>query len=163
MVEIKRLVCIFDIILQQGVSNWHGDFPQLRASRPDGLCRSDGPAGQIPVKTTQRHFNLGLITEKRFWVKQGHTLLCLPLPPHVPLRESNYKRAQHPQFRMDHWTSPMFWHCCTSVLHLLAPAWLPVSRNKSGVISRLLVSCPPVAKSGAPSLQLSPRLSPSIP
>lgn len=50
MVEVKRLVCIFDIILQQGVSNWHGDFAPLRASCPDGLCRSDGPAGQIPVE-----------------------------------------------------------------------------------------------------------------
>lgn len=43
-------MCIFDIILQQRVSHRHGFFAPLRAPPPDGLCRSNGPAGQIPVK-----------------------------------------------------------------------------------------------------------------
>lgn len=156
-------MCILDIILQQRVSDWHGFFAPLRAPPPDGLCWSDGPAGQIPVKT-QTHFSLRLISEKRFQLKQEQALL--PLPPHMAL----YKRNNHEQSSLNSegTTRKEFLFVlellsCTSVLNPLAPAWLPVSQNKSGVVSRLLASCPPVAKLEcqiAP-VQLSPRLNAS--
>ena len=65
---------MFDIILQQRVSHWQRFFAPLRAPLPDKLCRSDGPAGQIPVKKTQMHFSLRVITEKRFQLKQEQAL-----------------------------------------------------------------------------------------
>lgn len=65
MVVIKWLVYIFDIILQKKVSNRHGNSAPLRAPLPDGLCRSDGPASQIPVKTIHTYFKLRPITAKQ--------------------------------------------------------------------------------------------------
>lgn len=43
-------MCVCDIIFQQRVSNREGLFAPLRAPPPDGLCRPDGPARQIPVE-----------------------------------------------------------------------------------------------------------------
>lgn len=87
MVETEKLVCIFDIILQQRVSDWQGFFAPLRASPPDGLCRFDGPTRQIPVKTTQTHFSFKLVAEKKFRLKQKQALQ--PLSPQVPLYKRN--------------------------------------------------------------------------
>lgn len=139
------------------MSDWKGLFAPLRAPLPNGLCRFDGPAGQVPVKTTQTHFSLRLITKKMFQLKQKarHYSLCLP-------NMLLYRRNNHEQSSLNSEGTTgkeilfVLEFLSSSLLNPQAPAWLPVSQSKSGVVSRLLASCPPAAKLECqiPSLQV---------
>lgn len=111
MVVIKRLVYIFDVILQKEVSNWHGNSAPLRAPLPDGLCRSDGPASQIPVKTIQTYFKLRPITEKRFSQSRRHSFACLCFSTCLFMEAVMMSRAlsvQKGTTEKDY----LLWNCC---------------------------------------------------